>query len=95
MKTTPRDHPRTPAPPQVASATHSLSGANAQSPSHLTATERLDEVARILAAGILRARAQRLESQAQSTGKKRECSLDLPLEESGHVHTKTRRGENK
>ena len=66
---------------------------NALSPVHMTAAERLDEVARILAAGILRARARRLESQAQSMGKERECSLDLAVEESGHVHTKTRRGE--
>jgi hypothetical protein len=62
-------------------------------PSHLTADERLNEAARILAAGILRARARRIESQAQSMGKERECSLDLPVEESGHVRTKTRRGE--
>ena len=63
------------------------------SPDHLSTTERLDEVGRILAAGFLRARANRLESQAQSMGKERECSLDLAVEESGHVHTKTRRGE--
>ncbi len=62
-------------------------------PARMTAAERLDEVARILAAGILRARARRLESQAQSKGEKRECSLDLTGKESGHVRTKTRRGE--
>ena len=62
-------------------------------PARLTAAERLDEVGRILAAGILRARARRLESQAQSMGEKRECSLDLTGKESGHVRTKTRRGE--
>ncbi|MEI7605747.1 MAG: hypothetical protein WCJ64_00040 [Rhodospirillaceae bacterium] len=62
-------------------------------PARLTAAERLDEVGRILAAGILRVRTRRLESQAQSMGKERECSLDLPAEESGHVRTKTRRGE--
>ena len=69
------------------------SAANALAPSHLTAAERLDEVGRILAAGIRRVRANRLESQAQSMGKERESSLDLAVEESGHVHTKTRRGE--
>ena len=62
-------------------------------PARMTAAERLDEVARILAAGILRARARRLESQAQSKGEKREFSLDLTGKESGHVRTKTRRGE--
>ena len=62
-------------------------------PARLTAAERLDEVARILAAGILRARARRLESQAQSMGERRESSLDLAVEQSGHVCTKTRRGE--
>ncbi len=61
----------------------------------MTAAERLDEVGRILAAGILRARAKRLESQAQSKDKEIDVSLDLPVEESGHVRTKTRRGETK
>ena len=65
------------------------------SPDHLSTTERLDEVGRILAAGFLRARAKRLGSQAKSTGKERECSLDFTAEQSGHVRTKTRRGENK
>ena len=68
---------------------------NALHPSRMTASERLDEVARILAAGFLRARARQLESQAQSKNKNREVSLDLPPEESSHVRTKTRRGEKK
>ena len=68
---------------------------NALHPSQMTTAERLDEVARILAAGILRARAKRLESQDNSRDKERESSLDLPVEESGHVRTKTRRGESK
>ena len=65
------------------------------SPDHLSANERLDEVGRILAAGIRRVRANRLGSQAKSMGKERECSLDFTAEQSGHVRTKTRRGENK
>ena len=88
-------HTRTPARPLAASALHSLSGANAQSPSLLTPAERLDEVGRILAAGILRARAKRLESQAQSKGEERDVSLDLLVEESGHARTKTQCGERK
>ena len=62
-------------------------------PERMTAADRLDEVAAILAAGILRLRGNRLESQAQSMAKRRECSLDLLVKESGHVRTKTRRGE--
>ena len=62
---------------------------NALNPSHMTASERLDEVGRILAAGILRTRAKRPQSQAQSSGNNGEVSLDLPLKESGHVRTKT------
>ncbi|CAK0740678.1 conserved hypothetical protein [Azospirillaceae bacterium] len=68
---------------------------NALHPSHLSTAERLDEVGRILAAGFLRARAKRLGSQAKSTGKERECSLDFTAEQSGHVRTKTRCGEKK
>ena len=64
-------------------------------PSAMIAAERLDEVAAILAAGILRARVRRLESQAQSKDKTGESCLDLPVEESGHVRTKTRRGEKR
>ncbi len=64
-------------------------------PELMTAAERLDEVARILAAGILRARAKRVESQANSKRKEREVSLDFTAEQSGHVLTKTRCGERK
>ena len=66
---------------------------NALNPSHLTAAERLDEVGRILAAGILRARAKNLESKALPMGKERESSHDFTAKQSGHVRTKTRRGE--
>ena len=48
---------------------------NALNPSHLTAAERLDEVGRILAAGILRARAKNLESKVPTIGQERESSL--------------------
>ena len=62
-------------------------------PSAMTADERLDEVARILAAGILRGRARRQESQARSRASNGESSLDIPVKESGHVRTKTGSGE--
>ncbi len=64
-------------------------------PELMTVAERLDEVGRILAAGILRARAKRLQSQAQGSGNNREVYLDLPVKESGHVRTKTQCGERK
>jgi hypothetical protein len=59
----------------------------------MTTAERLDEVGRILAAGFLRARAKRLQSQAQDHVNNREVSLDLVVQQSGHVRTRTRRGE--
>ena len=62
-------------------------------PQRLTANERLDEVGRILAAGILRVRAKHMESKAISMGGERESSLDFTAKQSGHVRTKTRRGE--
>lgn len=68
-------------------------GLNPLSPSHMTPTERLDEVGRILAAGILRARAKKMECKALSMGKERESSLDFTAKQSGHVRTKTGRGE--
>ncbi len=89
----PRDHTRTSARPQAAFTSHSLSGANAQSPSTLTPAERLDEVGRILAAGIMRARAKRLQSQEQFSDNNGDVSLDLAVKESGHVRTKTRHRE--
>ena len=58
-------------------------------PARLTAAERLDEVARILAAGIRRARAKWLESQAESTDKEVQSSLDFTDKDSSHIHTKT------
>ncbi len=64
-------------------------------PQRLTTVERLDEVGRILAAGILRSRARRLQSQAQSNGQERESSLDFTANESGHVRTETRHGEKR
>ena len=70
-------------------------GINSLSPAAMTAEERLGEVARILAAGILRARARRLESQARSKSTNGESSLDLPVKQSGRVGTKNRHGERK
>ena len=81
------------APTRAAPDQEAATVSTAPSPSAMTATERLDEIGQILAAGIGRLRVKRLESQARSMPKKRECSLDLPVKESGHVRTKTRRGE--
>ena len=64
-------------------------------PDLMTAAERLDEVARLLAAGILRARARRQGSQAPSKGNNGESSLDTTTKESGHVRTENRRGERR
>ncbi len=64
-------------------------------PDRLTAAERLDEVGHILAAGILRARVKRLESQAKSMGRERDCSLDFSGEQRRHVRIETRCGDKR
>ncbi|MEI8397504.1 MAG: hypothetical protein WCF85_22535 [Rhodospirillaceae bacterium] len=64
-------------------------------PARMTTTDRLDEVAHILAAGILRARARRPERQVQKQNENREVSLDMTPKESGHVRTETGRGEKR
>ncbi len=54
---------------------------NALDPNLMTAEERLDEVAEILAAGFLRRRRRRLEK----SDKKPNDSLDLPSKQSVNV----------
>ena len=61
---------------------------NALDPNLMTAAERLTEIGEILAAGILRLRAKRLE-----TSDLRDVSLDFPADQSVHAK-KRRRREN-
>jgi hypothetical protein len=49
-------------------------------PDHLTAAERLDEVARLLALGILRLRARRRAEKANDPNQLRRLGLDFPAE---------------
>ena len=58
----------------------------------LTADERLDEVARLLALGYLRLRARRAEQKANRPNPLREFGLDFGAEGSvGHTDTHTTR----
>lgn len=70
-----------------------LATPNALHPDHMTADERLDEVARLLAAGIIRARNRRMEDQAKTKAKERDVSLDFTARQRGSDRTKNRRGE--
>jgi hypothetical protein len=54
-----------------------LAGANALASDVMTATERLDEVARLLALGFLRMRARRAEEKANDPNHLREFGLDF------------------
>ena len=64
---------------------------NALSPEKMSAGERLDEIGRILAVGI--ARARQAKSKPSNINKIREVSLDFGAPQRGHVLTKRRRGE--
>ena len=66
----------------------SLAGANALAPDLMTPAERLDEVARLLAAGLLRLR--RREAAYQRGLEKN--GLDFPPERSVHATARQRRG---
>lgn len=57
-------------------------------PDLLTAEERLDEVARILATGILRLRKKQLE-ESEKNEKTESFPLDVSLKHSAHGRTKT------
>jgi hypothetical protein len=59
-----------------------LAGANALTPDLMTPTERLDEVARLLALGFLRLRARRSERKANDPNHLRKFGLDLAAERS-------------
>jgi hypothetical protein len=67
---------------------HGLTGSNPLPPSLLTAAERLDEVGRILAAGLLRLRRRESERRARDLEKKR---LDFAPQRSVDGSPKTRR----
>ena len=60
---------------------------NALHPSHMTASERLAELAEILAAGLMRLRARKSSEQSAHGG---ECSLAMPGQQSGHANPDTR-----
>lgn len=70
-----------------------MPGPNPLHPDRMTATERLDEVARLLAAGILRARRKAAEGNSRNINALREVSLDFTAPQRGHGSTKRRRGE--
>lgn len=65
------------------------------SPDRMASSERLDEVARILAAGIRRARNRQAGSQARRASNAGEVSLDLTARQRGSDSRKPRRGERK
>jgi hypothetical protein len=66
----------------------SLAGGNPLAPDLMTAEERLDEVARILAAGLVRLRQRRNHSLFSTLAKN---SLDFSPERSGHATARQRR----
>ncbi len=61
---------------------------SAMNPNTMTAAARLDEIAEILATGLMRLRAR--QSSAQSADL-RDSSLDCPDDQSGHAELPTRR----
>lgn len=59
-----------------------MTGANPLHPSHMSAPERLAEIAEILAAGLMRLRARQSTPLSPDS---RESSLDCPGHRSGHA----------
>jgi len=59
---------------------------NALQPQHLTASERLDELAEILAAGLMRLRARQSTPLSLAPG---DSSLDCPGHQSSHANVLT------
>ncbi len=55
---------------------------NPLSPNRMSAAERLDEIADILTAGLMRLRARK---SSQVSADQRESSLDFSLDQRGHV----------
>lgn len=66
---------------------------NALAPSRMSAAERLAEVGRILALGILRARDRHQGGKAINSNEMGDVSLDFLGAQRSHVSTKQRRGE--
>jgi hypothetical protein len=62
---------------------------NALHPKHMAASERLDEIAEILTAGLMRLRA-RQSSQLSAAGG--ESLLDCPAHQSGHANALEKAG---
>lgn len=71
-----------------------MAGANPLAPSRMTAAERLAEVGRILALGILRARDRHQSGKANIFNEMGDISLDYTAPQRGHASTKRRRGES-
>jgi len=70
------------------------SSPNALDPARMSAVERLDEVAEILAAGLLRFRARQSKRKSNKSNGLREVPLDFPPERSvcGHEPNHDREG---
>ena len=62
---------------------------NALKPEHMTASERLDEVAYILAGGLQRLHARQSSALPADSG---DSSLDCAADQSGHANSKTENG---
>jgi hypothetical protein len=62
---------------------------NALNPNQLTPTERLDEIADILAAGLMRLRARKSSPLSRDRG---ESSLDFSADQRGHARPREREG---
>ena len=62
---------------------------NALNPSHMTADERLAEIAEILATGLMRLHGPKSSPLSPATG---ESSLDCPAHQSGHANVLTSNG---
>jgi len=62
---------------------------NAIDPRHLSAAERLDEIADILAAGLMRLRARKSSQISPDLG---ESSLDFSPDQRGHARPREREG---
>lgn len=63
---------------------------NALDPRRMTAAERLDEIAEILAEALMRLRARKSSALSADCG---ESCLDLPATQSVHAPVSRRRGE--
>jgi hypothetical protein len=62
---------------------------NPLDPCHMTAAERLDEIADILAAGLMRLRARKSTPLSRDSG---ESSLDFSADQRGHAAPREREG---